>query len=117
MHFHHGPASDYRVLAAWPDYLEIGLRESLEPVVRGPEYDATGRAIRSIARQRIRRFPEQGGISRRSLAEDCTPAEIAGLTGLLFMYQHFISEITIDIIRLKQAFGGPMDATESKCPV
>jgi hypothetical protein len=43
-----------------------------------------------------------------------TPAESAGLTGLLFMYNRFIADMTIAIIRLKQAFDGAESATENK---
>ena len=38
---HHGPASDYRVLAAWPDYLSIAIADSLAPVALTPQFDAT----------------------------------------------------------------------------
>ena len=39
------------------------------------------------------------------------------MTGLLFMYNRFIADITIAVIRLKQAFAGAADATENKFPV
>lgn len=114
---HHAPASDWRVLAAWPDYLKLALEDSLAPVLQTRAYDETSWQIREIARERVRGFPRQGGVSRRELAHDCSPSEIAGLTGLLFMYQRFISDITVSVIRLKQAFEGPESASESKFPV
>jgi hypothetical protein len=43
--------------------------------------------------------------------------EIAGLTGVLFMYNRFIADITIAMIRVKQAFDGASSATENKFPV
>jgi len=114
---HHGPASDYRVLAAWPDYLEIAYEDALKPVALSAEYDNTSWRIRKIAREHIRGFAKPGGVAWRDMTEQLTAEQIAGLTGLLFMYNRFIADITIAVIRLKQAFGGAQDATENKFPV
>jgi len=35
----------------------------------------------------------------------------------LFMYNRFIADMTVSIIRLKQAFSGAEDATAKKFPV
>jgi hypothetical protein len=113
---HHGPASDYRVLAKWPDYLEIAFEDALKPVAITNEYDQTSWKIRKIAREHIRGFAKPGGVAWRDLTDQLSPEQIAGLTGLLFMYNRFIADITIAIIRLKQAFGGESDATENKFP-
>jgi hypothetical protein len=51
------------------------------------------------------------------MVDKLTPMEIAGLTGLLFMYNRFIPDITIAIIRLKQAFDGADSAKANKFPV
>lgn len=117
MHLHHGPASDFRVLAAFPDYLKLSLDEVLEPVVRTPAYEEAAIRIRAIARRGVAEFPAVAGVTRQSLESTCTPAEIAGLAGLLFMYTRFIADITIDIIRLKQALEGPASAAASKFPL
>lgn len=114
---HHGPASDYRVLAKWPDYLEVALKDSLAPAALTAEYDETARRIRKIAREHVKGFDAPGGVAWRDLTDKLSPEQIAGLTGLLFMYNRFIADITIAIIRLKQAFDGPEDATENKYPV
>ncbi len=114
LHFHHGASSDYRVLANWPDYLRLALDGALEPVVRTEEYDATARELLFRARELVRGFPTPAGVGRDALAG--SPQEIAGLTGLLFMYQRFISDVTIDMIRLKQAFDGP-GAAASPFPI
>jgi hypothetical protein len=113
---HHGPASDYRVLAAWPDYLEMAAT-SLEPVALTAEFDETARKIRKIARDRNKGFSTVAGVSRTDMVDKLTPMEIAGLTGLLFMYNRFIPDITIAIIRLKQAFDGADSAKANKFPV
>ncbi|MDP9396655.1 MAG: hypothetical protein M3P96_01920 [Actinomycetota bacterium] len=69
------------------------------------------------ARELVRGFPTPAGPARAALADVCDPSQIAGLTGLLFMYQRFIPDVTIDMIRLKQAFDGPEAATASPFPV
>ncbi len=117
LHFHHGAASDFRVLANWPDLLRLALDQVLEPVVRTEEYDAVARALLVQAREQIRGFPAPAGVSQDVLAETCSPSELAGLSGLLFMYQRFISDVTIDMIRLKQAFDGPEAVTTSTFPI
>jgi hypothetical protein len=117
VHFHHGAASDFRVLANWPDLLRLALDQVLEPVVRTEEYDAVARALLVQAREQIRGFPTLAGVSQYELADLCSPSELAGLSGLLFMYQRFISDVTIDMIRLKQAFDGPEAATPSPFPI
>jgi len=113
---HHGPASDYRVLAAWPDYLKVAIEDALEPVALTAEFDETARRIRAIARDHIRGFAASGGISWRSIEGKLSPPEIAGITGLLFLYNRFIADITIAVIRLQQAFEGGESAIENKFP-
>ena len=116
-HFHHGASSDYRVLANWPEYLRLALDGALDPVVRTETYDAVARTLLMRARELIRGFPSPAGIGRDALAGSCSPSEIAGLTGLLFMYQRFICDVTIDMVRLKQALDGSEAATASPFPV
>lgn len=111
---HHGPASDYRVLGVWPDYLEIAMKDSLAPVALTAEYDETARRIRKIAREHVKGFDKPAGVAWRDMTNKLSAEQIAGLSGLLFMYNRFIADITIAIIRLKQAFDGPEDATANK---
>jgi hypothetical protein len=111
---HHGPASDYRVLGRWPDYLELALKDALEPVVLSAEYEETARRIRRIAREHIKGFDGIGGVAWRDMTDKLSPEQVAGLTGLLFVYNRFIADITIAIIRLKQAFTNAEEATENK---
>jgi hypothetical protein len=102
LHFHHGPSSDYRVLAAWPDLLGLALDEVLEPVVRGPAYDATARELLVCARERVAALPAIDVAAVRVVER---PTDLAALTGLLFMYQRFICDVTIDMIRVRDALG------------
>lgn len=111
---HHGPASDYRVLGRWPDYLELAFKDSLQPVVLSAEYEETARRIRKIARDHVKGFDEVAGVAWRNMTEKLSAEQIAGLTGLLFLYNRFIADITIAIIRLKQAFTNAEDATQNK---
>ena len=112
LHFHHGPSSDYRLLANYPDYLALALEEAIAPVVRTPEYDRKQRDLIAEARGWVHSLPGPVGVEPGAL-DECAPRDIAGLTGLLFMYQRFIADITIDILRLKQAFDGDAAAAAS----
>ena len=79
-------------------------------MVRAPEYDRKQRDLIAEARGWVHSLPV--GVDPRAL-DECAPRDIAGLTGLLFMYQRFIADITIDILRLKQAFDGDAAAAAS----
>ena len=103
---HHAPASDCRVLAAWPDFLRIAVEDILAPVALTAEYEETARRIRAIARNHVADFSDVGVVSRRQMSDSLSGPEIAGLTGVLFMYNHFIADITIAMIRVKQALDG-----------
>lgn len=117
LHLYHGVSSDYRVLANWPDFLELALDRVLGPVVRTEEYDLTCRALLIRARGLVRGFPTPAGIDSDAVADSCSPSEIAGLTGLLSMYQQFVLTVTVDMIRLKQALDGSEAAAASPFPI
>ena len=51
-------------------------------------------------------FSDVGVVSRRQMSDSLSGPEIAGLTGVLFMYNHFIADITFAMIRVKQALDG-----------
>ncbi len=67
-----------------------------------------------IAREHVKGFDKPAGVAWRDMTDKLSAEQIAGLSGLLFMYNRFIADITIAIIRLKQAFDGPEDATANK---
>ena len=73
----------------------------LKPVALTAEYEETTRRIRKIAREHIRGFDKLGGVSWRDLTDKLSPEQIAGLTGLLFLYNRFIADITVAVIRLR----------------
>jgi hypothetical protein len=111
---HHAPMSDYRVLAAWPDFLRIVIEDILAPVALTAEYEETARRIRAIARKHVAGFSNVGGVSRRQMSDLLSGEEIAGLTGVLFMYNRIIADITIAMVRVKQALDGASSATANK---
>jgi hypothetical protein len=114
---YHAPASDYRVLAAWPDALRIAVEDILAPVALTSGYEETARRIRAIARKHVAGFSRVAGVSRQQMSNSLSGPEIAGLTGLLFMYSRFMADVTIAMIRVKQAFDGAASATANKFPV
>jgi hypothetical protein len=117
LHLHHGPSSDFRVLANWPDFLQVALDDVLGPVVRTPPYEATAHALLGRARERVRGFPAPAGLGAHEALEVCTDSEVAAITGLLFMFQRFILDVTIDMVRCTQALAGREAAAASPFPV
>lgn len=104
LHLHHGPASDFRALATWPDILEVVTEDVLAPVVRTAAYESCALGLLDRARTEVRGLATPAGISADQAGEVCTDAEIAAVTGVLFMFQRFILDVTIDLIRVGQAF-------------
>lgn len=117
LHFYHGVSSDYRVLANWPGFLRLALDEGLGPIVRTEEYDLACRALLVRARELVGGFPTPAGIAPSAVAGSRSPLEMAGLVGLLTMYQQFVLTVTVDMIRLKQALDGPEAAAASPFPI
>jgi hypothetical protein len=113
MHLHHGPSSDFRVLANWPDFLEVALDDALGPVVRTAAYETTALALLDHARTRVRELPAPAGLTPEQALEVCTDAEVAAVTGLLFLFQRFILDVTMDMIRCTQALDGREAAVNS----
>lgn len=105
LHFHHGPASDFRVLAAWPPVLEAVCDQILAPVVRTRDYELTALGLLDAARATVRTLPQPAGLTPTQASQVCTEAEIAAITGVLFMFQRFILDVTIDLLRVGHAFG------------
>jgi len=115
-HFHHGPASDFRVLANWPDALSVLHREVLAPVVRTEAYDRTARALLDLARARVAAFPAPAGLSAEQVAAVCSDTERAAVTAMLAMFQRFIPDVTIDAVRLAHALDGAEHAAAPAFP-
>jgi len=111
MHLHHGPSSDFRVLANWPSFLEVALDDVLTPVVRTAPYEATAHTLLTRARKQVHGLPAPAGLGPDAALTVCTEAEVAAVTGLLFLFQRFILDATIDMVRCAQALDGTAAAT------
>ncbi len=74
-------------------------------------------ALLDSARERVRRFPAAAGLGPQEAAKVCTDTEIAAITGVLFMFQRFILDVTIDMVRCKEALDGRDAAATSPFPV
>lgn len=114
LHAHLGPASEFQVLARWPDLLRILTEEVLPPVVRTDRYDAKASELLARAQELVRGLPESVGIERTELVSTCTPTEIAGLTGLLFLFQRFCADITMSTIHIAECLDGSEAAVRSE---
>ncbi|MCY7342603.1 MAG: hypothetical protein LH603_12345 [Pseudonocardia sp.] len=117
MHLHHGPSSDFRVLANWPDFLQVALDDILAPVVRTAPYEATAQALLTRAREQVGDLPAIAGLAPDAALAVCSDAEVAAITGLLFLFQRFILDVTIDMVRCTQALDGSDVASASPFPV
>jgi len=117
MHLHHGPSSDFRVLANWPVFLQVALDDVLGPVVRSAPYEATALALLGRAREHVRGLPAAAGLHPDAALAVCSEAEVAAITGLLFLFQRFILDVTIDMVRCAQALDGREEAVASPFPV
>lgn len=115
-HFHHGPSSDFRVLANWPEALAALHREVLAPVVGTEAYARTARALLDLARDKVAAFPSPAGLTADQASKVCTETERAAVTAMLAMFQRFILDVTIDMVRLAHALDGPGHAAASAFP-
>ncbi len=113
LHSHLGPASEFLVLARWPDVLRVITEEVLPPVVRTERYDAKASELLGRAQELVRGLPGPVGVERTELVSTCTPAEIAGLTGLLFLFQRFCTDILMSTIHITECLDGSEAATRS----
>src|SRR5258708_21089752 len=98
---YHAPASDYRVLAAWPDVLRIAVEDILTPVALTAEYEETARRIRAIARKHVAGFSDVGGVSRRQMSNSLSGPGISWLSGLLFIDNRFTAHPPTALVSVK----------------
>jgi hypothetical protein len=99
-----------RVLSLFPAFVPAAWQK-LKPQI------STAYAEKGADLVREAGFSDVGGVSRRQMSDSLSEPEIAGLTGLLFMYNSFIADITIAMIRVKQALDGASSATANKFSV
>lgn len=100
-HWWHDVASDYRALAQWPEFLSTAYDSALAPVVRTQEYDAVARSLLAKSRELAAGLPGRPGITADEVGADLSDRDIASLTGILTLFQRFVMDITIDMVRLR----------------
>ncbi len=61
-------------------------------------------------------MPAPAGLAPDAALAVCTEAEVAAITGLLFLFQRFILDVTIDMVRCTQALDGREVAAASPFP-
>ncbi len=105
------------MLANWPVFLQVALDDVLGPVVRSAPYEATALALLGRAREHVRGLPAAAGLHPDAALAVCSEAEVAAITGLLFLFQRFILDVTIDMVRCAQALDGREEAVASPFPV
>lgn len=97
--------------------MEVALDDILAPVVRTASYEATAQALLTRARGQVGDLPATAGLAPDAAFAVCTDAEVAAITGLLFLFQRFILDVTIDMVRCTQALDGRDVASASPFPV
>lgn len=111
------------LLTAWSERFQMRTAGSdevsaeLRTPVPTERHDAKARELVTRARELAQQMLQPVGVERTELASHCTPAELAGLAGVLFMYQRFIADVTISIVHVTECLEGPAAASHSHFPV
>jgi len=89
-------ASDYRVYAKYPEFLE-SIWSQLKKYVGTEDYVKTQEQIKKSAIQLAhKQMPYPVTINRAQLEKDFTPADIAGIMGLVSYFQNFLPDLIIE---------------------
>jgi hypothetical protein len=88
-------ASDFRALANFPRFLEIGWR-SLSDYVGSDEYNLISAGLKSKSIQMAHQMPYPVTVNRGLLETCCSLQEIAGVMGVVSMFQNFLPGLIID---------------------
>jgi hypothetical protein len=107
-------ASDFRALAKYPEFLSITWN-SLRPFVGTDEYAALAADLKRRSIELAHQMPFPVTITRRMLEQMYSPAEIAGIMGIVSMFQDFIPALIIDgeFFRKSLAGGLPKEVESS----
>lgn len=88
-------ASDYRALAYYPDFLGISW-EYLKPYVCTEEYNMISSQLNKRAIKLVRKMPFSVTVNRKVLEEIYCDKDIAGIMGIVSMFQNFLPSLIID---------------------
>ncbi len=111
------------LLTAWSERFQMRTAGSdevsaeLRTPVPTERHDAKARELVTRARELAQQLPQPVGVERTESASHWTPAELAGLAGVLCMYQRFIADITTSIVHVTECLDGPAEASHSHFPV
>lgn len=94
-------ASDYRALANYPQYLTVAWSH-LRPYVGSNEYTILTQKLKTKSIELAKNMPYRVDISRNQLEYIYSPKEIAGIMGLVSMYQGFIPGLLVDLEYFRQ---------------
>lgn len=89
-------ASDFRALAHFPHFLGYSWSH-LRPYVGSDSYNVLTAYLKTKAIEATKQLPYPVTINRFDLEQIYSPQDIAGIMGLVNMYQNFIPGLIIDI--------------------
>jgi hypothetical protein len=88
-------ASDYRALAYFPEFLKVSW-DHLKSYVGTREYNVISSDLKSRSVQYADTMPFPVTINRQALQDIYPPSEVAGVMGLVKMFQDFLPGLIID---------------------
>lgn len=88
-------ASDYRALAYYPDFLSVSWRY-LKPYVDTDEYNVINSQLKEKAIELAHTMPFPVTVDRRRLEHVYSEKDIAGIMGIVSMFQNFLPSLIID---------------------
>ncbi|WP_170006161.1 halocarboxylic acid dehydrogenase DehI family protein [Bacillus fonticola] len=98
-------ASDYRALANYPQFLSTGWGV-LKPYASTDEYTLLQTSLKKRAVTLAHKFPFPVTISRGKLERYYTEKEIAGIYGIVSMFQSFLPGLLIDLEIFRRIISG-----------
>ncbi|MDP4090412.1 MAG: halocarboxylic acid dehydrogenase DehI family protein [Bacillota bacterium] len=88
-------ASDFRALANFPSFL-IESWKHLRPYVQSDEYEKLKSDIKKLSVKMSHSMPFPVTVSRDNLKQMYNPKDIAGIMGIVSMFQNFLPGLIID---------------------
>ncbi|HEX7066474.1 MAG TPA: halocarboxylic acid dehydrogenase DehI family protein, partial [Bacillales bacterium] len=94
-HRHYEASSDYRALARYPQFLRLAWKH-LRRYIGTAEYTLVRERLLWQSVQQTKYFPYKVKVDRSMLEKDYSPAEIAGIMGIVSMFQSVLPDLIID---------------------
>ncbi|MBT2756779.1 hypothetical protein J7E71_12520 [Mesobacillus foraminis] len=96
-------ASDFRALVNYPEFLSMSWNY-LKPHVGSDEYNLLKSQLKSESIKIVREMPFPISINRRMLPSIYSASEIAGIIGIISLFQDFLPSLIIDGELLRRMF-------------